>query len=158
MLINASSRGTLETVDLGPGTLRPRLPVVLLRLRHRKSPENSSTPVAPPRRRSQGGRSQGGRSQGKMPELEPQRRQVLVWGQMCPPAGRPSEAGRTATTREHMLALRWAAGAGVCYFLLTQPTCAAEPCSCSETDADLLQPDEDESGLMADKLRFLSGF
>lgn len=87
-----------------------------------------------------------------MPGLEPQRRQVLVWGQMCPPAGRP------ATTREHMLALRWAAGAGMRYFLLTQPTCATEPFSCSETNADLLQPDADESGLMADKLGFLSGF
>lgn len=77
-------------------------------------------------------------------------------GSDVPPAGRPSEAGRPATTREHMLALRWAAGADMCYFLLTQPTCAAEPFSCSETDADLLQPDE--SGLMADELRFLSGF
>lgn len=93
-----------------------------------------------------------------MPGLEPQRRQVLVWGQMCPPARRPSEAERPATTREHMLALRWAAGAGMRYFLLTQPTCATEPFSCSETDADLLQPDEDESGLMADELGFLSGF
>lgn len=48
MLINASSWGTLETVDLGPGTWDAeatfaRLSLVLLRLHHRKSPENSSS-------------------------------------------------------------------------------------------------------------------
>lgn len=57
--------------------------------------------------------------------------QVIILGQMCPPAILPSEAGRPTTKREHMPALPSAAGPDMCYFLLARPTCAAEPFSCT---------------------------
>lgn len=157
MLINASSHRTLESPGetwapssklrrswsvLRDGAGKFGLPlrsnnsqvclffrVVLLCLCHRKSPENSAETEKSAHVNARTLSHSGG--------------QVIILGQMCPPAVMPSQAGRPTSKREHMPALPSAAGPDMCYFLLAQPTCAAEPFSCTEMNADLLQQDED---------------
>lgn len=144
MLTNASSRGTPETPssileaetllvgELGLAATAAKMPVFPRRLCRGKSPENSpETARFNARTLSRGGG------------------QVIILGQMCPPAVMPSEAGRPTTKREHMPALPSAAGPDMCYFLLARPTCATEPfrrtptcCHRMRTERDLCLRDK----------------